>query len=124
MYHFTRVPPTPWGETLGAHHAAELVYVFGTLTTADEPGERPLGLSPLGDFTEVDTGLSETMRAYWIRFAATGDPNGSGLPAWPAYDPASGRYLELGAAVSVGDGLHVGGAELWDRFQAQRRRDP
>ena len=124
MYHFTRVPPTPWGETLGAHHAAELVYVFGTLTTADEPGERPLGLSPLGDFTEVDTGLSETMRAYWIRFAATGDPNGLGLPAWPAYDPASDRYLELGAAVSVGDGLHVGGAELWDRFQAQRRRDP
>ena len=124
MYHFTRVPPTPWGETLGAHHAAELVYVFGTLTTSDEGGERPLGLTPVGDYTEVDAKLSETMRAYWIRFAATGDPNGPGLPAWPAYRPASDRYLELGAAVSVGDGLHVGGAALWDRFQAQRRRDP
>ena len=123
MYHFTRVPPTPWGETLGAHHAAELVYVFGTLTTIDEGGERPLGLTPLGGYTEVDAGLSETMRAYWIRFAATGDPNGPGLPAWPAYYPASDRYLELGAAVSVGEGLHVGGAELWDRFQAQRRGD-
>ena len=121
MYHFTRVPPTPWGEAMGAHHAAELVYVFGTLTTDDEPGERPLGLSPLGDFTEVDTGLSETMRAYWIRFAAAGDPNGSGLPAWPAWDRAADRYLELGADVSAGDGLHVDGAELWDRFQAQRR---
>ena len=124
MYHFTRVPPTPWGETLGAHHAAELVYVFGTLTTSDEGGERPLGLTPVGDYTEVDAKLSETMRAYWIRFAATGDPNGPGLPAWPAYRPASDRYLELGAAVSVGEGLHVGGAALWDRFQAQRRRDP
>ena len=122
MYHFTRVPPTPWGEAMGAHHAAELVYVFGTLTTADEPGERPLGLSPLGDFTEVDAGLSETMRAYWIRFAATGDPNGPGLPAWPAFEPGSDRYLELGDAVSVGHGLHVAGADLWDRFQAQRRR--
>ena len=121
MYHFTRVPPTPWGEALGAHHAAELVYVFGTLTTNDEPGERPLGLSPLGDFTEVDTGLSETMRAYWIRFAAAGDPNGPGLPAWPAWEPASDRYLELGVNVSAGDGLHVEGAALWDRFQAQRR---
>ena len=123
MYHFTRVPPTPWGEALGAHHAAELVYVFGTLTTSDEPGERPLGLSPLGDYTEVDTGLSETMRAYWMRFAATGDPNGHGLPAWPAWDPASDRYLELGVEVSAGDGLHVDGAALWDRFQAQRRRE-
>ena len=72
MYHFTRVPPTPWGEALGAHHAAELFYVFDTLTANDEPGERPLGLSPLGDFTAVDTGLSETMRAYWVRFAAAG----------------------------------------------------
>ena len=121
MYHFTRVPPTPWGEAMGAHHAAELVYVFGTLTTSDEPGERPLGLSPLGDFTEVDTGLSETMRAYWIRFAATGDPNEPGLPAWPAWDAASDRYLELGVDVSAGDGLHVEGAALWDRFQARRR---
>ena len=121
MYHFTRVPPTPWGEAMGAHHAAELVYVFGTLTTSDEPGERPLGLSPLGDFTEVDTGLSETMRAYWIRFAAAGDPNRPGLPAWPAWDPASDRHLELGDEVSAGEDLHVDGAELWDRFQAQRR---
>ena len=121
MYHFTRVPPTPWGEAMGAHHAAELVYVFGTLTTNDEPGERPLGLSPLGDFTEVDTGLSETMRGYWIRFAAGGDPNRPGLPAWPAWEPASDRHLELGVDVSAGDGLHVAGAALWDRFQAQRR---
>ena len=121
MYHFTRVPPTPWGEAMGAHHAAELVYVFGTLTTNDEPGERPLGLSPLGDYTEVDTGLSETMRAYWIRFAAAGDPNSPGRPAWPAWEPASDRHLELGVEVSAGDGLHVDGAALWDRFQAQRR---
>ena len=61
------------------------------------------------------------MRAYWIRFAATGDPNGRGLPAWPAWDTASDRYLELGDEVSAGEELHVDGAELWERFQAQRR---
>ena len=61
------------------------------------------------------------MRAYWIRFAATGDPNRPGLPAWPAWEPASDRHLELGVDVSAGDGLHVEGAALWDRFQAQRR---
>jgi para-nitrobenzyl esterase len=87
---------------MGAHHAAELVYVFGTLTTTDEPGERPLGLSPLGDFTEVDTGLSETMRAYWLRFAAAGDPNHPGLPAWPAWEPASDRQLPMRQATAAG----------------------
>ena len=88
------------------------------MTTTDDPGERPLGLLPLGDFTEVDTGLSETMRAYWIRFAAAGDPNRPGLPARPAWEPASDRHLELGVEVSAGDGLHVDGAALWDRFEA------
>ena len=121
LYHFTHVPPTAWGETLGAHHAAELVYVFGTLTTTDEPGERPLGLSPVGEFTETDFQLSDTMRAYWVQFAATGDPNGEGMPAWPSFDSESDQHLELGAEVVPGHALHVEGAALWDQLQAVRR---
>ncbi len=41
--HFTHEPSTDWGATLGSHHAAELAYVFGTLSTTDEGGEARSG---------------------------------------------------------------------------------
>ena len=31
--------------------------------------------------------VSEMMMAYWVNFAANGNPNGTGLPPWPAYQP-------------------------------------
>jgi para-nitrobenzyl esterase len=27
------------------------------------------------------------MRTYWTNFAKSGNPNGTGLPQWPAYKP-------------------------------------
>ena len=33
---------------------------------------------------------------YWTNFAKTGDPNGAGLPAWPAFTPASRQTLVIG----------------------------
>ena len=121
LYHFTHVPPTAWGAALGSHHAAELVYVFGTLTRRDEGGERPLGLTPVGDYTDTDTALSATMRAYWVQFAATGDPNREGLPPWPAFDPETDRHLELSSAIAPGTAVDTAGAALWQALEASRR---
>ncbi len=121
LYHFTHVPPTAWGAALGSHHAAELVYVFGTLARRDEGGERPLGLTPVGDYTDTDTALSATMRAYWVQFAATGDPNREGLPPWPAFDPETDRHLELSPAIAPGTAVDTAGAALWEALQAKRR---
>jgi para-nitrobenzyl esterase len=35
------------------------------------------------------------MQQYWVNFARTGDPNGSGLPVWPKYDATTRPYMEF-----------------------------
>ncbi|MCC7132165.1 MAG: carboxylesterase family protein [Gemmatimonadales bacterium] len=85
LYHFTRV--APGGEKLGAWHAAEISYVFGMVP-------------PWLPQDRTDAALGEEIRGYWLRFAATGDPNGTKAISWPAYG-TRGRdyYLELGDAI-------------------------
>jgi para-nitrobenzyl esterase len=101
LYHFTRVPPLPRLKPLGAFHAAEISYVFGILGPE-------LGAS------EPDRVLSDRMSSYWTNFARTGDPNGPGLPAWPAYTPANDTHLELGAEVKTGQGLYRQACDLFE----------
>jgi carboxylesterase type B len=36
------------------------------------------------------------MSSYWVNFATTGDPNGKGLPPWPAYDEKKDVALGIG----------------------------
>ena len=43
----------------------------------------------------IDRQLSDQMLAYWTGFAATGDPNGAGRPAWPRAGGADKAYLEF-----------------------------
>jgi para-nitrobenzyl esterase len=77
-YRFDRSLPSaadPGG--LGAYHSGEIEYVFGAL---DSKAGIP--------WTAEDRALSELMQNYWTNFARYGDPNGEGLPVWPAYRAA------------------------------------
>jgi len=58
---------------LGAVHALEISFVFGTLGAHDPLLGPLLGENPPQE-------LADTMHAAWVRFATTGNPG------WPAYD--------------------------------------
>ena len=100
-YHFTRRPPGAPKLSVnpltapGVYHAAELYYVWNNLDVRDWPWEA------------ADRRLAEAMSSYWVNFARTGDPNGQGLPPWPAYRPGgAGRVMELGADIGAGSEAH------------------
>ena len=123
LYHFTRVPPTALGTAVnGAYHGGDLVYWFGTMAAGPAPpGARPHPMALHGAWTESDRRLSETIIAYWTRFAATGDPNRDDLPPWPAFEPPIGRHLDLGETVTAGERLHEAAGGLFRRFAASQR---
>jgi para-nitrobenzyl esterase len=83
-YYFDRVIPWPAHPEFGAFHTSEVPYVFNTILKIDRP------------WTAVDRTVADQVSSYWSNFAKTGNPNGPGLPAWPAYDPSAHVTMQLG----------------------------
>ena len=98
LYRFSYVQ-TSMREQLraGAPHGGEIGYVFGTLS-----GGR--GGAP----TPEDLAVSRMAQSYWVNFAKTGDPNGTGLPAWPRHVSGSGQIFDFRP-----DGTAGAGPDSW-----------
>ena len=103
LYYFTRVPPGPQSRRLGAFHAADIAYVFGTF-----PWPFP--------WDETDHKLSDAISSYWVNFATNGDPNAEGLPKWPVYNTQSDELLELGDKITVRSGANKAGLDFFDAY--------
>jgi para-nitrobenzyl esterase len=74
---------------LGSFHTLELAFVGGGYFRKARWGEPDA----------EDWKLAGIMSCYWTQFAATGNPNRSGLPQWPIYDPDTDLCLELGREI-------------------------
>jgi para-nitrobenzyl esterase len=111
VYQFTHVEPGPDAPRYGAFHSSEIPYVFQTL---DKSPDRP--------FTAADRALSEQMATYWVNFVKAGDPNGSGLPAWPRFDATEGRILEIGEHTGAREALPPATLSLYRDLAAQGGR--
>jgi para-nitrobenzyl esterase len=93
-----------------APHASEIEYVFLVLSSKHLPW-RP-----------EDHKVSELMADYWTNFAKTGDPNGPGLPPWPAYTSGSGYpVMHLGPNAGAAPDEHRGRYEFLDHLPVSRQ---
>ncbi|WGR69726.1 MULTISPECIES: carboxylesterase family protein [unclassified Bradyrhizobium] len=75
-YRFAYIPKARRGSSEEGH-GRELQFIFGVE-----------GVPGAGIFSRQDREVARRLRAYWINFARSGDPNGPDLPHW---DSAAGR---------------------------------
>jgi para-nitrobenzyl esterase len=79
-------PANPWAPfPSGAPHSTEIEYALGNLAR-----------NKVYAWTADDEKVSATMMGYFVNFVKTGNPNGTGLPAWPQGKPdANGKVMRM-----------------------------
>jgi para-nitrobenzyl esterase len=82
-YLFSKTPPAESPLHMPTH-AAEIPYAFDN--------QKKVKWS----WDSNDPEISRLMSTYYANFAKTGDPNGPGLPQWPAYDEDRPQHIVFG----------------------------
>jgi para-nitrobenzyl esterase len=80
-------------------HGDDITYVFGS-----------------GDFEPRDRAVSDAIVTAFVHFAAGGDPNGPGAPAWTAYDPERENYLAFAAGFPEGAKWRAASSAFIERY--------
>lgn len=72
----------------GAGHGSDVPFAFQTLAGRRTPSQE-------------DLGLSDMISSYYVNFAVAGDPNGKGLPQWPAFTERNNQVMVFDGAPSA-----------------------
>ena len=110
VYYFDhRTPATPDG----ANHGSEISFVFRNLGV--------LAGVLVGQPQAGDAALSDLMSSYWVNFAKSGDPNGAGLPAWPAFSEKDQKVMFFDSSPSAKPVPNIEKLRALDSYYAWRR---
>ena len=112
FYCFDQHPDYPAGSPragYGSGHGAEVRYVFEHLDPANP------------QTTKTDLAISEAMATYWTNFAKRGDPNGEGVPAWPAFSDANPTLMYFAQTPHTGPVPSADALGVLDQYFAWRR---
>jgi para-nitrobenzyl esterase len=108
-YYFDQHPEYPEGSPQagrGSPHGADVPYVFQHLSA---------------QASKTDQDISEAMATYWTNFAKRGDPNGEGVPAWPAFSDANAQVMYFGQTPHTGPVPSAESLKSLDAYFAWRR---
>ena len=92
-YYFDQHPDYPQGSPqygFGSPHGQEVAYVFEHLDKQNP------------NITKSDFDISEAMAVYWTNFAKAGNPNGAGMPEWPAFSEKTPSVMYFNKTPYVG----------------------
>lgn len=89
-YRFSYVAESMRKQWPGAPHATEIPFVFDTVAARYRK-----------DLAPQDRKIAQAANEYWVNFAKTGNPNGKGLPEWPAYSPKTDIVMDFSFAGPV-----------------------
>jgi para-nitrobenzyl esterase len=114
VYYFDQKQPpsllSAFFKSNGAPHGSEISYVFRHL-------DQGFGTK----FTDEDKKLSEVMATYWTNFTKKGNPNGEGLPQWPAFNAREATVIYLDSQPHTGPVPHVDKLAVLDEYFAWKR---
>ena len=114
VYYFDQLQPASAVTLLlksnGAYHGSDCTHAFDHLDQ-----------DPKIKYTDEDRRLSEIMVNYWTNFAKYGDPNGQGLPEWPAYVNGKPTVMYLKSDLQLGSFPNIDKIKIIDEYYTWKR---
>jgi para-nitrobenzyl esterase len=93
----------------GSPHGQEVAFVFQHLNPNSQQA------------TGTDQQISEAMATYWTNFAKYGNPNGNGMPEWPAFSHANPVVMYFSQTAHTGQVPGEKSLEVLDAYFKWRR---